>query len=349
MRVISPLSNLSDVLNQVKNSAAQYGSTLGKNEAATRAVLIDPILRSLGWDTSNTYMVEVEKTLAQTRADYALYDSNSDVKVIVEAKPLGHDLTHPGVYMSLVNYAFTFGLEDIFLTDGLIWYHFTSFQPGNRGPTRVLDLNQDDPVDCAAYLVQRLDAAKFWPDEQSIDTLTQRVAQLESALSSLQQQLSQVSATTGQTSTSPAPVTPPTGSGAVSKTSSGPTRQLVPLVKLDSVTGTRPTLLQLPDGSLVPVSRWSDVVRECCKYALAAHPQIPIPLADSSGRKVSLLGTVRPARGLSYVEVQHNGRDIFIYTNYDANKSVANALHVLKQLPASGQLQEAAVEYENKG
>ncbi len=68
MRIQSPLSNLSDVLAQIKDSANQYQGTLKKNEASTRAVLIDPVLRELGWDTANTYMVEVEKTLEQAQS-----------------------------------------------------------------------------------------------------------------------------------------------------------------------------------------------------------------------------------------------------------------------------------------
>lgn len=54
MRIQSPLSNLCEVLRQINDSAAQYQATLKKNEAATRAVLIDPLLRALGWDIANT-------------------------------------------------------------------------------------------------------------------------------------------------------------------------------------------------------------------------------------------------------------------------------------------------------
>lgn len=108
MRFQSPLSNLCDVLIQIQESANQYRSTLAKNEAATRAVLVDPRLRSLGWDTANTNMVEVEKTLDEVRADYALYDSNSIPKIIVEAKSLGTDLNQEKLVKKLVNYAFGF-------------------------------------------------------------------------------------------------------------------------------------------------------------------------------------------------------------------------------------------------
>ena len=128
MRFESPLRNLCDVLGQIKDSANQYHATLATNEAATRAVLIDPVLRALGWDTANTNMVEVEKTLGNAvRADYALYDSNADTKIIVEAKSLGTNLNQRALFMNLVQYAFNFRLNDVFLTDGLIWKHFDNF------------------------------------------------------------------------------------------------------------------------------------------------------------------------------------------------------------------------------
>lgn len=184
------MSNLCDVLIQIQDSANQYEATLTLNEAATRAVLADPILRALGWDTANTNMVEVEKILDQVRADYALYDSNSIPKIIVEAKSLGTDLNQKKLVMSLVNYAFSIGLNDVFLTDGLVWHHFDNFQPGHLEPRKVTDLVNDNPVEYAAYLVQHLDAAKFWPVEQTIDVLSQRVEELESTVSTLQQNIS---------------------------------------------------------------------------------------------------------------------------------------------------------------
>src|SRR6266545_55655 len=151
----SPLSNLCDVLNLIKDSAKQYQSTLTKNEASTRAVLIDPVLRALGWDTANTHMVQIEKTLGSVRADYALYDINKDPKIIVEAKALGTNLVQQQLVMNLVTYAFHFQLNDVFMTDGLVWYHYSNFQPKNVTPTRVLDIVKDNPVEVAAYLVQQ--------------------------------------------------------------------------------------------------------------------------------------------------------------------------------------------------
>ena len=191
MGVQSPLNNVAEILNQAKNSATRYGAMLSANEAATRAALIDPILRTLGWDTANTDMVQVEKysNATRDRADYALYDNNGAIRVIVEAKSLGTNLDDPRIEQTLLAYTRAFQPKDMFLTDGLVWKHFTAFQAPDFAPSRKFDLSGDDLTDCAAYLVQWLDAAKHWPEKQTVDTLAQQVIQLQSDLASLQQQV----------------------------------------------------------------------------------------------------------------------------------------------------------------
>lgn len=329
MRIQSPLSNLSDVLRQSNSSAKLYQTTLKTNEAATRAVLIDPVIRALGWDTANTHMVEVEKILGQARADYALYDRNAAVKIIIEAKALRANLNQPSTIMSLVNYAFTFKLQDIFLTDGLIWHHFTNFQPGNVIANKILDIEHDDPIECAAYLVQWLDAAKFWPEEQTLDTLAHQVAQLENIVATLQRELAQLQTVApsaiGRTLSTPAAISARATATGVST--------FVELDQVDTSLGQKPTQLRLPDGTVLKISKWKDILRECCKLTLTSNPAIPIPFPDKSGKKVALFNAVKPAVGISYVTEQYKGQIVYIYVNYDANNCIANALHVLKQVP----------------
>ncbi len=340
MRIQSPLSNLCDVLMQIQESANQYKATLNKNEAATRAVLVDPVLRALGWDTANTTMVEVEKTINQVRADYALYDKNSIAKIIVEAKSLGTDLNQKKLVMSLVNYAFNFGVNDVFLTDGLVWQHFDDFQPGRLKPVKILDIVNDDPVECAAYLVQHLDAAKFWSVEEGIDDLTQRIEELENTVSTLQKAILRLSP-------------PQSGTGATQKSASAAPapdshsleRQLdfIKLEDFDDATGKKPSHLRLPDGSILAIKAWKDVIRESCKFALAHNPDIPIPYPDRAGKKVSLFSNEKPAKGISYVTEQYNGQTIYIYVNYDSNNCIANALYILQQVPQPDNSVAAAV------
>ncbi len=342
MRMQSPLSNLSDVLRQSHTSAKLYQTTLKTNEAATRAVLVDPVLRALGWDTANTDMVEVEKTLGQARADYALYDRNAAVNIIIEAKALGANLSHPSTVMSLVNYAFTFKLQDIFLTDGLIWHHFTNFQPGNIIANKILDIAHDDPIECAAYLVQWLDAAKFWPEEQTIDTLAQQMAQLENIVATLQRDLTQLQGAAVPAVLSLMPTPFPVAVGTARATV--PT--FIELTQVDTTLGNKPTHLRLPDGTILKIGKWKDILRECCKWALTMNPTMPLPFPDKSGRKVSLFNIVKPATGISYVTEHYNGQTVYIYVNYDANNCLANALHILKQVPSNYLKTKPAIAFD---
>lgn len=65
-----------------------YWAHLDGNEMATRYVLIDPIIRSLGWDTEdlNQCVPEFRKS---GRPDYVLFDTDGNPAVMIEAKNTG--------------------------------------------------------------------------------------------------------------------------------------------------------------------------------------------------------------------------------------------------------------------
>ena len=317
----SPLSNLCETLIQNQESAKLYRETLKKNEAATRAVLIDPVLQALGWDTANTNMVEVEKTMDSVRADYALYDNNAIPRIIVEAKALDTELNQKKLVMTLVSYAFNFGLNDVFLTDGLVWKHFDNFQPGDLSPAKTLDLVTDDPVSCAAYFVQHLDAAKYWTIEQSIDVLSQRIDELENMVSNLQKKITELS-----------PI-------SLNKVTNQHTpnvieqNEFILLTDLDEIAGKKPSFFKLPDGEIIEVNTWKDILRESCKFSLAHNDSIQIPFPDRVGKKVSLFSYDKPTNKVSFITEQYNKKKIYIYLNYDSNNCVANTLYILTKVP----------------
>ncbi len=321
MQFRSPLSNLSEILTELQTSAKLYQETLKKNEASTRAVLIDPVLRSLGWDTANTSMVEIEKTLDNLRADYVLFDVNNIPRIIVEAKALGIDLSQKNLIMQLVSYAFNFGLSDVFLTDGLVWEHFDDFQPGNLAPSKILNLANDDHVTCAAYFVQHLDAAKYWPVDQSIDVLSQRIDELENTVSNIQKRIFELSLS------DPNQVIdkPPKNSGLQDN--------FIALTKVDEIAGKKPSHLRLPNGEVVEINTWKDILRESCKFVLVHNPSIRIPFPDRVGKKVFLFSLYKPANKVSFVTEQYNGQKIYIYLNYDSQNCVANAQYILEKTP----------------
>ena len=320
MRIDSPLSNLREILNQVQSSAANYKPTLIKNEAATRAVLIDPVLRALGWNTANTYMVEVEKTLLQTQIDYALYDNNGVINTIVEAKKMGDNLNQSA--MQLVQYAFTFRLANIFLTDGIIWHHYTDFKPNQFAPTEVLNIQQDNLSDVAAYLVRHLDAALFWPEEK--DTKAPEILRLQQDYSALEKRILALEGGTAQ------PILP--------------AQNWVELDKLPDVTNTLPSQMRLPNGSFTDVKSWSHALITACEYALNTDPQFPVPFSDSAKGTINLIDAVRRPTGQSRQIQTKSGNAVFVYVNFSANGCVANINHIFNHI-ASKQSVKPAVVY----
>jgi len=326
MRIHSPLASLTDVLIQARESAHAYRGYLRGNEHVTRAVLIDPVLRSLGWDTANPFMVEVEKPIVDSRVDYALADSNGEIRAIIEAKKLGADLTDRRVYLSIIAYAFSAKVKDVFLTDGINWHHHSEFDPTNTQPPKVLDISGDSLIDTAAYFVNVLDAARYWPLQGDVDDLTQQVRQLESDLAELRNTVSLVSTKFPEHFLYSSDK--PTSAGSAD-TASG----FVPLDQIDDATRTKPSKLQLPDGSIVPLRSWNELLRESAKATLARNPSVTVPLKDIAGRKVQLLSKIRPPKGISYLQLEYRGEPLFLYTNYDANNCIANALHMLSYFP----------------
>jgi hypothetical protein len=324
----SPIAELKKTLIQIREAARVYGDALQSNEAATRAVLIDPILKALGWDTGNPFMVEVESRSSQSRFDYALQDMNRETQIIVEAKSARTDLTQRETFMSLVKYAFESELENVFLTDGINWHHFTQFKPGVSEPTAKLSI-ESDLADVATYLITHLDAAKYWEDE-SIDYLSQEVRQLRGEVNTLKTiQSAELGPVAGQFSLD-----------AKAKVTDRPL-DLKPLSELSNLKYTKPKLLLLPDNSLVEVGSWTDVLVQSCDFVLSKDDRLQIPMPDKVGKKIQLISLTQPPLGISYYERTYQGRQIYIYTNYDSSNCVKNSIYILEKLKLPGAVDPA--------
>ena len=82
MYIMQSLISLLDVLNK---KAKKYEQILNESEATTRIVLIDPLLRELGWDLTNPDEVRIESPDASGKqADYKMGNH-----IMIEAKRMG--------------------------------------------------------------------------------------------------------------------------------------------------------------------------------------------------------------------------------------------------------------------
>ncbi len=110
-------------------------------------------------------------------------------------------------------------------------------------------------------------------------------------------------------------------------------QKFVTLSEMGNAVGTKPTQLKLPDGTIIPVKTWTDVLSQCISFSLEHNANVSIPFKDAAGRKVNLVGLTRPPRGITYFEDEYQGHNIFVYTNYDSNNCIRNSLHILEHTP----------------
>jgi predicted transport protein/predicted type IV restriction endonuclease len=120
------------VLAQTVEKARQMAAKLkgsGGNEANTKALLIEPMLSALGWDTTDVDQVEREyRVYDKTALDYAL-KSDGELRLFVEAKAVGRPLEDKAFISQTVNYANNEGVVWCVLTNGLAYRVYKTNEP----------------------------------------------------------------------------------------------------------------------------------------------------------------------------------------------------------------------------
>lgn len=137
------LEPLTACIEQAKERIDQHGPLLRGSEALTRYVLIDPLLRALGWDTANPELVIPEDRGdrgASGLADYALLSGGRRV-ALLEAKKLGERLDQ--AVEQALNYCNARGIGYMLVSDGDRWAMYKVFHesPIPIEERRIVDLS----------------------------------------------------------------------------------------------------------------------------------------------------------------------------------------------------------------
>ena len=119
------LGNLQSAIEKLQKTIEAHHGYLAEYETRTRQLLIDPLLRKLGWNVSNPNIVQLEYQVREGRPDYALMSKGKPLAV-VEAKKLGTDLDE--VIMQAFNYANPGGIPYMIITDGDTWEMYEVFK-----------------------------------------------------------------------------------------------------------------------------------------------------------------------------------------------------------------------------
>jgi predicted transport protein len=119
---------LAQAVEKALQTAAKLKAS-GGNEANTKALLVEPMLSALGWDTTDVDQVEREyRVYDKTALDYAL-KIDGELRLFVEAKAVGKQLDDKAFISQTVNYANNEGVVWCVLTNGLAYRVYKTNEP----------------------------------------------------------------------------------------------------------------------------------------------------------------------------------------------------------------------------
>lgn len=128
------MSDLQITIKQVLQKVEKHRDLYSRSEQSVRDHLINPILRTIGWDTTEPDLVQPNVTNDDGRIpDYTLLKEGKKV-LVLEAKKLSKNLDDSKIIRQLADYCYPHGIEFGILTDGVIWQLFNTFEknPNNR-------------------------------------------------------------------------------------------------------------------------------------------------------------------------------------------------------------------------
>ena len=146
---IITMQSLLDTIKKVRDKISAYEADLKRSEALTRYVLIDPILRALGWDLERPELVRPEFATETGTPDYALL-INGRPHVMIEVKSLKGNLE--AAKDKGFNYCWKNRVPYYVITDGETW---ELYDMSKMGGERIFSINisKDNPGHVARQLL----------------------------------------------------------------------------------------------------------------------------------------------------------------------------------------------------
>lgn len=142
------MDNLKENLEAIREKIKKHHDLYSSSEESVRYQIVNPILRSLGWDPENPELVLPNISTEEGIPDYTLIKNGKNV-LFIEAKKLSVDLEDKGVIKQLAKYCFGEGMKYGLLTNGALWTLFLAFQESTTMAERTIwkiDLENDELV-----------------------------------------------------------------------------------------------------------------------------------------------------------------------------------------------------------
>ena len=163
MPVQETIDAIEHAKSELRISRETYGDEENWREAHTRYVVIDPILRAMGWRTDSTSQCEVEMYAGERgkKVDYALLNRRGYVVVLIEAKRLEGNLSDNDEEQ-LLSYVRYLEMEEGLgvLTNGVKWCLYT-LETDNIVKVACVNIIREQPGTAARRLHKWLNRGKW--------------------------------------------------------------------------------------------------------------------------------------------------------------------------------------------
>ena len=304
-----PLEGLLALVERLRERIDAHGPALRGSEALTRYALIDPLLRELGWDTSDPNLMIPEYSSGGGRADYALLSSGKPV-MMVEAKSLDSSLQ--GAVGQGIQYCLMQGTSYFSVTDGRRWEVYETHRPVPIDEKRVVSFDLNGPSAAEACL----QALSLWRPS----AISGRVRPGEAPIVGL---LDDTPSTTG-----PRPIVDP-----VVQPPPDDEPGWEPLSTLEPNPGARPqppSEIVFPDNSRTSIGSWVDVPRATVRWLMennfltATH--CPIQIGTTY-----LLGTGPTLPSGQVMQWYSKIQSLYLNKNFNSRNQVRNSRLIIER------------------
>ena len=302
------LDDLKATIETLRERIKEHNKYLEGNETRTRQVLINPMLRALGWNVEDPKSVQLEYEIDRKRADYALMKGERPIAVI-EAKALGKSLDRPET-MQTLNYANSASIPYMALTNGDHWRMLEVFKEAPIDDRVLMEfrLTQDELYVCA------LQALGLWRPNLASGEPPKEAA-------------TPVMIKPSHDGSMPPTPKPSSGKEVVKPSKNG---DWVPLTSLKGEKREKPNAIKFPDSNPKPIKSWVDLLASVAEHLIETKKisaqNCPV---HKAGKRYLVHTEPIHATGREFDGKREIG-DLWLHTNYKATDIYENSYWLLE-------------------
>ena len=299
-----PLDSLLEQIRNIVVTMDRYHRLISGSESLTRYVLVDPLLRALGWNTEDPSLVIPEYSFPSGgKADYALMHDDFPL-IVVEAKKL--DLPLKAGTDQAITYCVASGIKYFAVTDGNVWNIYETHRPVATEKKLITSFKLSDSIVDAC-----LEALVLWKHSEYSDTVKPKSGHPPIDLPNFP------------------PALKPEHAPLVS-----PIENWISLNEFSSQDEKRkPTHIRFPDKTTVAIKYWSDLILKPAQWLVNMNhltsSNCPIRMNGTSAKRYLVSEKAMHPSNKKFINAKPVG-SLFVETHLNSAGCVDNACVLIR-------------------